>query len=202
MESKKCCRCKEVKPLSEFYNNKSKYDGKCPDCKQCHKDHYISVDKRKKHYEMLYKKDGTPDQRCLRRKEGYELPYGQRPQRRAWREERKEKLNKYNREYRVENWEQLKVKKVEYLNRIREEGIKEYGGKCVCCGEITTEFLTIDHINGRSEEEVKHGGRAVKGKKLFLHLKSKGWPKDNYQLLCWNCNCAKGLYGKCPHEGR
>ena len=34
---------------------------------------------------------------------------------------------------------------------------------------------------------------------MVAHLKKLGYPKDGYQLLCHNCNCAKGWYGACPH---
>lgn len=74
------------------------------------------------------------------------------------------------------------------------EGLKEYGGKCACCGESKPEFLTLDHINGRGPEE------KTTGMGIWYWLKLKGWPKDNYQILCWNCNCAKGVYGQCPHK--
>lgn len=42
---KRCSKCKVVKPIEEFYNNKrSKSDGKCADCKEC------SKNKSKKRY--------------------------------------------------------------------------------------------------------------------------------------------------------
>jgi hypothetical protein len=28
----------------------------------------------------------------------------------------------------------------------------------------------------------------------------RGYPKDNFQLLCMNCNFAKGHRGECPHQ--
>jgi 5-methylcytosine-specific restriction endonuclease McrA len=75
------------------------------------------------------------------------------------------------------------------------EGIAAYGGKCACCGETRVEFLTLDHIHGREGEPYR-----ITGQKAWARLKSRGWPKDNYQLLCFNCNCAKGIYGQCPHK--
>lgn len=35
LKNKTCCRCKETKPLSEFFNDKSKRDGKGYACKAC-----------------------------------------------------------------------------------------------------------------------------------------------------------------------
>lgn len=79
-------------------------------------------------------------------------------------------------------------------NRIKEEVFEHYGNKCACCGEDHPEFLTIDHINGRPAE---HKGK--NGIWLYKIVKAEGFP-DTYQILCWNCNAAKGLYGLCPHE--
>ena len=35
MQTKICSKCKEEKEVCEFYNNKSKFDGKRPECKVC-----------------------------------------------------------------------------------------------------------------------------------------------------------------------
>jgi len=32
---KKCCKCGEIKPFSEFHKNSRNKDGKCPRCKTC-----------------------------------------------------------------------------------------------------------------------------------------------------------------------
>jgi 5-methylcytosine-specific restriction endonuclease McrA len=87
-------------------------------------------------------------------------------------------------------------------NLVKAEGIIEYGGCCVCCNEDREEFLTIDHINGRTCEDFSPGGKKLVGKPLWIRLKKMGWPKENIQLLCWNCNYAKGIYGLCPHQER
>ena len=100
----------------------------------------------------------------------------------------------YHYNYRQQNAERLAEQKRLAGNLAKAEGIIAYGGKCNCCGESTVEFLTIDHINGRDYEVIK-----MTGKKLWLWLKARKFPTDNYQLLCFNCNCAKGIYGRCPH---
>lgn len=84
--------------------------------------------------------------------------------------------------------EQEKLKR----QQIRQQVIEAYGRTCVCCGESTQEFLTIDHINGRAPREKR-------GMLTYERLVRNGFPKENYQLLCFNCNCAKGIYGVCPH---
>jgi|TARA_B110000438_G_C15181408_1_gene380326 hypothetical protein len=59
------------------------------------------------------------------------------------------------------------------------------------------EFLAVDHVKGRShlpEKEKNLGGAQV------LHFLIKNNYPEDYQILCHNCNLAKGFYGKCPHE--
>lgn len=111
-----------------------------------------------------------------------------------------EKKAAYQREWRIKNREYLQNKKREYRKRIRLEGIAIYGGQCVCCGESQAEFLTLDHINGRTEIDKRINGSKVTGQAMWMRLKKLGWPKDNYQLMCFNCNCAKAIYGECPHQ--
>lgn len=75
----------------------------------------------------------------------------------------------------------------------RKIAIQHYGGTCVCCGETKYEFLAVDHINGRNKE------KRLSTRTFYNNFRKGIFPK-NYQLLCHNCNCAKGFYGKCPHE--
>lgn len=81
--------------------------------------------------------------------------------------------------------------------RLRLKTIEAYGGFCVCCGEKTPEFLTIDHINNDGNVERKIHG--LSGAALYRFLKDSGFPKDRYQLLCMNCNFAKGHFSECTH---
>ena len=77
------------------------------------------------------------------------------------------------------------------LNRL--EIILHYGGKCNCCGESNPAFLEFDHINNDGSEHRKTT------KIDTSWIKRNNCP-DYLQLLCANCNKAKGLYGKCPHS--
>jgi hypothetical protein len=71
-----------------------------------------------------------------------------------------------------------------------------YGGKCVCCGEMAIEFLSIDHVNNDGAEHRK----TVLGQgRIYPWLVQQGFP-SGFQVLCMNCNTAKGFYGECPHE--
>ena len=77
---------------------------------------------------------------------------------------------------------------------------------CNCCGEKSyLEFLALDHITGRkqmdSEPNLTKLGYSskLKGLPLNVWIIKNDYP-DGFQILCHNCNNAKGFYGKCPHE--
>jgi len=133
----------------------------------------------------------------------------------AYREKNPEKVLAYRKKYQLEKKEWLKErnKSQEYIltKKKRRETVKSivftvYSKRlskseiscCNCCGlNDNLEFLTIDHIEGRknlSEDE-----KNLKGAKLYAWLRKHHYPKG-YQVLCWNCNSAKGLFGVCPHQ--
>lgn len=76
--------------------------------------------------------------------------------------------------------------------------INGYGCRCACCGLGDERFLTIDHVNNngnRHRAELGGGNR-----RLLLQIINQGFPPE-FQLLCFNCNCAKSTNGGvCPHE--
>jgi len=82
--------------------------------------------------------------------------------------------------------------------RLKQSVIDAYGGKCTCCGETKFEFLSIDHING--------GGKAHRaqlkgaGNSIYKWLKDNNYPKEEFRLLCYNCNLSLGYYRYCPHQ--
>ncbi|MDG7000391.1 MAG: hypothetical protein JRN15_14945, partial [Nitrososphaerota archaeon] len=87
------------------------------------------------------------------------------------------------------------VAKLRYSSR-RRTIIEHYGAMCVCCGQSEYGFLTIDHVSNNGAEQRKSGLRA---ENLFRYIVENNFP-DDYQVLCYNCNCAKGALGKCPHH--
>lgn len=82
--------------------------------------------------------------------------------------------------------------------------IDAYGGACVCCGEVETAFLCIDHIQNdgaRHREQIGQGVRQIgSGSVMMAWLVQQGFP-SGFQLLCANCNQAKASVGVCPHVG-
>lgn len=72
---------------------------------------------------------------------------------------------------------------------------------CACCGECRYEFLALDHIGGGgNQHRLALTGTKKGGAKLYYWLRDNGYPKG-FQVLCHNCNMAKGVYGQCPHRG-
>ena len=85
------------------------------------------------------------------------------------------------------------VIKRRYTEKLKKETISAYGGKCALCGETIQEFLSIDHINKDGAQHRRSLGSIGKHTTSFRsYLRRLGWPKDNYRLLCMNCN--SGLY--------
>lgn len=85
-----------------------------------------------------------------------------------------------------------------YQQKLKQEVVDAYGGRCSCCGETEICFLSIDHIYGNGNKEE---GRGRGGYKFYLWLKRQGFPKDKYRLLCHNCNMGREVNGGiCPHQ--
>ena len=95
--------------------------------------------------------------------------------------------------------ERLLKKRKRTRKQIKIQILKHYGNICKCCEETIFEFLTIDHIKGdgaKHNKEIKKGNSAIT---LYKWLIKNNFP-DGFQILCFNCNITKGLYGKCPHN--
>jgi len=106
----------------------------------------------------------------------------------------------YSKERRSKNKEFFLASEAERRKNIRTEVLFHYGGnppKCNCCGESIIEFLCIDHVDGGGNKHRKQ--ISLIGSNFYFWLKRNGFPKG-YQVLCHNCNMAKGFYGRCPHE--
>ncbi len=89
----------------------------------------------------------------------------------------------------TDNWKQAQIR---HRLKVKVEAINHYGGKCACCGTTRVEFLCIDHINNDGAEHRRKIGRYP----MPRWLKQHGYP-EGYQVLCWNCNSAKQILGRC-----
>lgn len=80
----------------------------------------------------------------------------------------------------------------------KSKAVEMYGNKCACCGITGLEFLTFDHIGGWGAE---HRSSDSSAGQIVKWLRRNGWPIDpRLRLLCWNCNCSRGIFGFCPHN--
>jgi hypothetical protein len=100
---------------------------------------------------------------------------------------------------RIENW-RLKNsnKSPEYVQNRKLEVLSHYSGdalQCNCCGETEDKFLCLDHIDGAKNftQDAPRSGHA-----LYKWLKKNDYP-EGFQVLCFNCNLAKSMFGRCPH---
>ena len=140
------------------------------------------------------------------RKKEYNKDYHSRPE---------SKIKRRSRELKPE----FKMKVKERGDNLRFEILSTYSKRqstsdipcCACCGlNSHIEVLSLDHIAGRqemdSEPELVKIGYSSKIVGISLHR----WNKKNnfpngFQVLCMNCNFAKGMKynnNKCPLEGK
>lgn len=88
-----------------------------------------------------------------------------------------------------------------YRQKTRWDVIQKYGGYCKCCGENNFPFLVIDHKNNDGALERKNTYGSQNGASGSWYLKLKREPvREDLQVLCWNCNAAKQMFGECPHK--
>lgn len=142
-------------------------------CNECRKTHPISM-----FYNDKSRKDGLypyckpcDKKRCL-------TFYNNSPARRAKVSARTKELQKYR----------------------KQAAVKYYGGKCACCGELESVFLTIDHINNDGAEHRRQTNGAARN--IYRWLEANDYP-EGFQVLCMNCNFGKHMNGgTCPHKTR
>ncbi len=120
------------------------------------------------------------------------------------RENDRERYRENNRRWYSNNQERAYLQSLEagkrYRVRIRLQALRAYGGEspaCRCCGETIMEFLCLDHINGGGNKHRKESGVLS----MYEWCKRNNYPSGMFQILCHNCNMAKGFYGGCPHAG-
>lgn len=94
--------------------------------------------------------------------------------------------------YREANKAKLRFQEAELRDKLRIEMVQAYGGKCLHCREDDPIVLTLDHINDDPAPEYADCGKSARGgHALYDKLRRQGWPKDRFQLLCFNCNMRK-----------
>jgi hypothetical protein len=84
---------------------------------------------------------------------------------------------------------------IEKYLKLKQDIISHYSNHnmlCICCSYSDIRALTIDHITPSR-------GRSFKGDRLYSWLIENKYP-EGYQVLCLNCNKAKGIKEFCPHK--
>jgi hypothetical protein len=171
--TKECTKCRISKPVSEFYNNAARPDGKMSNCKECKK---------------AYDRENRGKQSSRHRE---------------WKARNKEQQKAYRAEYRPRalelrelNREKVRAQANAWNRRMQDAAIDAYGGFCACCGETERTFLQIDHVNDDGAEH----RRMIKGARLAPWLRKNGYP-EGFRVLCANCNFGRHINGgACPHE--
>jgi hypothetical protein len=100
----------------------------------------------------------------------------------------------HNCNYRKNNRKISNLWHVKNYQKKRKIVLNHYGSKCACCGETEEKFLSVDHMNNDGANHRRSGG-----KNITIWLIKNNFP-EGFQLLCYNCNIAKGMYGQCPHK--
>lgn len=197
-----CPWCKDTKSLTEFYKNRGTVDGLTTHCKPCNRViNKRTVDRRLENGQVTPIEKVCTKCNTLKPKDSY---YSNK----KWTTDGlqswcKECIKKSRKDYYNRDIEKLRKKGRDDRKKEKLALINAYGGKCVCCGESQWEFLTIDHINNDGAEHRRRLGKGIKSKgsttMVWRYLRKNGYPKGEFQLLCFNCNCAKGFFGYCPH---
>lgn len=210
--TKQCTKCKQVKPLDDFHAKCDSKDGKTSRCKTCTSEaNKAKYDPKINSVKCKAYRDSHKEELSAKYKTFYQ--------------EHREELIAKNKKYNQEHKEQKRAYYQEYNKKHPRPYVKpdpmvkrkwcrnssdrlwkkaiEFFGPCACCGEDRREFMSVDHIKGnggyhRSKEGWKGGGKAI-----LQALRKAGWPeeaKQEYRLLCFNCNFAIGHHGYCPHH--
>lgn len=104
----------------------------------------------------------------------------------------------YQKQWRRDNQHRNRSAKIKHRLKAKVDVIERYGGKCVCCGEARSAFLTIDHISDDGAEDRRQ--RKIM-RTVWEALTSRPVDNERFRLLCFNCNCGRHQTPtkECPH---
>lgn len=105
---------------------------------------------------------------------------------------------RYHNQWNKDNIEKRNAISRKWMLNCKHKVFAHYGEICACCKESQFEFLSIDHIDGGGCQHRKDLGNAGRGTQFYRWLIRNNYP-EGYRTLCYNCNCAYGFFGYCPH---
>ncbi len=76
--------------------------------------------------------------------------------------------------------------------RRRESVLNHYGRVCALCGWDISSSLEIDHIHNNGNTHRREAGN---NNKVLIDIIAANYPRDQYQILCSNCNRGKQMVG-------
>lgn len=114
---------------------------------------------------------------------------------REYQRNNREKFRGYSRKRRSLKGDVVRAGARAYILRRKLEVLAKYGGACKCCGENCHAFLSLDHVHNDGAQERK----TITQQALYRKLRREP-VNSRYQILCFNCNIAKGVLGSCPHQ--
>jgi len=154
-----------------------------------------AVAKRKNHERYLQKREQILAQAQKYYEEHREA---QSANRKRWQQEHPEQMRGYGAKWRSDHPEENRKRILDYKDRLKVQVFDHYGRACKCCGETRKEFLSMDHVNGGGNKH-RREAKLTNSTDLYLWIIRHNFPSD-FQVLCHNCNAARGFYGYCPHE--
>lgn len=178
-----CTTCKETKPISEFVprcvsgfarlNEEKKADpmwSVLPRCKSCYNKYHVK-----------WRSTHTKEYRIKALARYHERIKEMSP----------EVLVAFRKEH-------VRKKQIRYYE-IKEKVYSAYGHACSCCGEVQSEFLTLDHVNNDGNTHRKEMG-SHQAENFLKWIIANRYP-NTVQILCWNCQWGKVKNnGVCPHQ--
>lgn len=171
---KRCNKCKETKPTSEFSRSTAKPDGFQAYCKDCMK--LSSAKHYAKHKDKIIQTVRNRQKQIPEQIKAYQQIYEPKYRRRM-REERPADYDSFRirmRAYRKENYK-----------RVKDAILAILGDRCVRCGYSDRRALHIDHMNGGGNAE----RRSYTSISYYQHILNVGC--QGYQTLCANCHIIK-----------
>jgi len=206
--SKRCNKCGQDKPLSEFQRLTSAPDGHQYTCKACRADQAKGTRPAARLSQQRYREKNRETLRArgreyaadpevrVRKRQDYQENRDERTERmrRRYQENREARLEQ-SRQYYQENLDAVRRGVRNRADKLRAQVFGHYGTSCACCGR--TDDLSIDHIGGNGHEHRQEiFGRQGGGVEFYHWLIQHGFP-EGYQTLCRPCNQSKFTGDRC-----